>query len=119
MNFLADENIDQQIVQKLRNEGCEVIYIAELDPGISDDLVIDQANEKQALLLTADKDFGELVFRQKRIYSGVILVRLAGLSPVMKAEAILTAIREHGGKFSGAFTVLSPGMIRIRKEQNT
>ncbi len=63
MNFVADEGVDNQIVKKLREEGHQVLYIAEMDPGISDDEVLHQANSQNALLITADKDFGELIFR--------------------------------------------------------
>lgn len=57
-----------------------------MDPGISDDIVLELANSEGVLLLTADKDFGELVFRLRRVSSGVVLVRLAGLSPIKKSE---------------------------------
>lgn len=66
MNFLADENVDRQIVERLRCVGFNVRYIAETDAGISDDEVLDLANSEESLLLTADKDFGELVFRLKK-----------------------------------------------------
>jgi len=75
VNFMADENIDRQIVERLRQEGHNVQYVAETDAGITDDEVLDMANRDQVLLLTADKDFGELVFRQKRITSGAIRIR--------------------------------------------
>lgn len=65
MNFLADENVDRQIVERLRYVGFNVRYIAETAAGISDDEVLDLANSEESLLLTADKDFGELVFRLK------------------------------------------------------
>ncbi len=60
MNFLADEGVDRQIVDRLRLDGHGVLYIAEMDPGISDDEVLDIANREDALLLTSDKDFGGL-----------------------------------------------------------
>jgi predicted nuclease of predicted toxin-antitoxin system len=63
LNFLADENLDRQIVERLRQDGYTVWYIPEMEPGISDDEVLDLANQEGALLLTSDKDFGELVFR--------------------------------------------------------
>jgi predicted nuclease of predicted toxin-antitoxin system len=66
MNILADESVDRQIVERLRQDGHEVLYIAEMEPSIEDDLVLERANERSALLVTADKDFGELVFRDKR-----------------------------------------------------
>jgi hypothetical protein len=64
VKIVADENIDQQIVDRLRSEGHEVLFIAELDPGIDDDAVLLKSRESNAVLVTADKDFGELIFRQ-------------------------------------------------------
>lgn len=66
MNLLADESIDRQIVDRLRLDGHDVFYIAEVEPSINDDQVFDRANAQQALLITADKDFGEIVFRERR-----------------------------------------------------
>ena len=114
MNFLADENIDRHVVKKLRSDGHTVLYVIEMEPGIPDDEVLDEANKNKALLLTADKDFGELVYRLDKVHLGVVLVRLAGLSPSAKSEVISSAISSHGPEFSKAFTVISHGMIRIR-----
>ena len=61
MKLLADESIDRQIVEHLRLDGHHVSYIAEMEPGIPDDAVLNLANDEEALLITADKDFGELV----------------------------------------------------------
>ncbi len=58
MNLLVDESVDKQIVELLRQEGHDVLYVAEIDPSISDDIVLSKANERSALLVTADKDFG-------------------------------------------------------------
>ncbi len=115
MNFLADENVDQQIVDKLRKDGHNVVYVVEMEPGISDDLVLARANEENSLLLTADKDFGELVFRQQRISSGVILIRLEGMSQISKAAVIKSAIQKHSTEFINAFAVITAGSIRIRQ----
>ena len=73
-----------------------------------------QANQRGDLLLTADKDFGELVFRQHRVTAGVVLIRLAGLSAGAKAEIVSAVIRDYGAELLHAFTVISPGMVRIR-----
>ena len=116
MNFLVDESVDQQVVERLRQEGHDVLYVAEMEPGISDDDVLEAANQHGALLLTADKDFGELVFRLNRLSKGVVLLRLAGLSPEAKARAVSSTVREHGSELSDAFSVLSPGMVRIRPQ---
>lgn len=115
MKFLADEGVDQQIVDRLRFDGHEVWYVTEMEPGISDDIVLHRANQEKAILLTADKDFGDLVYRLKRISTGVILTRLAGLSPARKAEIISIAINRHLSELENAFTVIVPGSIRIRR----
>jgi predicted nuclease of predicted toxin-antitoxin system len=52
---------------RLRNDGHDVLYVAEMSPGIDDEEVLGAANEHDALLPTADKDFGELVFRLGRV----------------------------------------------------
>ena len=88
MNLLADESVEREIVERLRADGHNTVYVAELAPGISDDEVLDQANDQQALLVTGDKDFGELVYRLGRIHGGVVLLRLAGLSTPVKAGAV-------------------------------
>lgn len=114
MNLLADESVDGQIVERLRKDGHDVAYIGEMEPGISDETVLKNANEREALLLTVDKDFGELTYRQKLIHRGVVLIRLAGLSNQTKAELVAQALRDRGTQFDKAFTVISPGMIRVR-----
>ena len=55
MILLVDESVDRQVVDRLREDGHTVSYVAEMDPGISDDDVLSLANEKEAVLLTADK----------------------------------------------------------------
>src|SRR5947209_14989894 len=116
MNLLIDESVDKQIVTRLRQAGHDVLYVAEMEPGITDDLVLSRANDKSALLVTADKDFGELVFRQGQINVGVVLVRLLGLSNEKKAEIVAAVIEEHSADLHQAFTVISPGNIRIRQK---
>ena len=80
MKLLADESIDRGLVDRLRSDAHTVEYVAELDPGIDDDTVLHRANQSGALLVTADRDFGELVFRLGRIHAGVVLIRLAGFT---------------------------------------
>jgi len=115
VNFVADESVDQQIVARLREEGHSVWYIVETGPGASDKDVLELANHKGAILLTADKDFGEMVFRQRRLTEGVIFIRLAGQSQNRKAEIAVSTIKRHGEELFRAFSVITPGGIRIRK----
>jgi hypothetical protein len=66
-------------------------------------------------LVTADKDFGELVFRQNKVHAGVLLLRLAGLSNVAKGELVAEVCRNRAAELVGAFSVISPGIVRIRR----
>jgi predicted nuclease of predicted toxin-antitoxin system len=117
MNLLADESVDGPIVEQLRQDGNDVLYVAEFDSGITDTEVLDRANQAQALLLTADKDFGELVFRRKLLSArGVVLLRLAGLSSEGKTEVVRKAFDDHGHQFAKAFTVISPERVRVRRK---
>ncbi len=115
MKILADEGVDRPIVVRLRQSGYQVWYVAEMELGISDETVLDLANREGAILLTADRDFGELVFRQERMTGGIILIRLAGISAVRKAEIVASALGAHGGEMKQAFTVITPGAVRIRR----
>ena len=115
MNLLADENIDRQIVARLRKDGHGMLYIAEIAPSVSDDEVLSKANSIQAVLITADKDFGELVYRLGRIHAGVVLLRLAGLSAESKADILSAALRGRGAEMADSFSVVTRASIRIRR----
>jgi len=115
MIFVCDESVDNAIVDRLRADGHDVDYVAESAPSLNDDDVIDLANSQNALLVTEDKDFGELVYRLRRVHGGVILVRLSGLSTALKADIVAGVVTDRGGELPNAFTVISPGLVRIRR----
>lgn len=115
MNLFADESVDRAIVERLRADGHDIVSVTEQSPGLTDDEVLQQANDRGALLLTADKDFGELVYRLGRVYVGVMLLRLEGLPSPVKAETTAQAFQDHASELAGAFSVVSPGHVRIRR----
>jgi hypothetical protein len=71
--LVADEGVDKSIVDALRTDGFSVKYFAEAGSGADDKDVLSAASERQCLLLTCDKDFGELVYRQKLTSSSLFL----------------------------------------------
>ena len=115
MNFVADEGVDCCVVERLRQDGHQVWYVAEMAPAVSDETVLDIANREAALLLTADKDFGEMVFRQHRFTRGIVLIRLAGLPAARKAELVAAAVDRLQSELAEGFTVLAPGICRTRR----
>ena len=119
MMLRADESVDRPIVERLRQDAHDCVYIAELSPSISDDEVLQEANNRSALLLTEDKDFGELVYRLGRVHGGVVLIRLAGLPAPSKADIVAKVLQDHATELPGAFTVISPGAVRIRRRPDS
>ena len=115
MMLLADESVDRAIVLRLRQEGHAVVYVAELSPSITDEDVLAESLRLNAMLLTEDKDFGELVFRQRLAHIGVVLIRLAGLPKETKADIVAKAFQEHADELLGNFSVIMPATLRIRK----
>lgn len=114
MKLIADEGVDKAVVDALRGAGFTVQYFAEEGSGADDTSILAAANEAQNLLLTCDKDFGELVYRNRLATAGVVLIRLAGLSNETKAQTVLLAMQTHSSEMLQAFTVISPGLLRIR-----
>jgi predicted nuclease of predicted toxin-antitoxin system len=115
VNLLADEGVELAVVERLRQDGHDVLYVAELAPSVADEDVLREANARGALLITADKDFGELVFRQRRVHRGVVLLRLAGLANEIKAQIVAEVCRERAEVLPGAFSVIAAGQVRIRR----
>jgi predicted nuclease of predicted toxin-antitoxin system len=95
VNLVADESVEELIVRRLREDGHDVVYVAEVSPSATDEDLLRQANATGALLLTSDRDFGDLVFRQRRVHAGVILLRLAGMSNAAKANVVSAVCRQH------------------------
>ena len=62
MRLVADESCDFAVVSAVRSAGHDVISITERMPGAEDEQVIKLAATERRLLLTEDKDFGQLVF---------------------------------------------------------
>jgi predicted nuclease of predicted toxin-antitoxin system len=117
LNLVADENIDRQVVERLRVEGHDVATSWEAAPGVEDDQVLELARARAAVLITADKDFGELVFRQERAFFGVLLIRLPGMCSEERADRIALVVATHANELGGAFTVVTRTSTRIRRRR--
>jgi len=115
MKLLVDEGVDKPIVDQLRLSGFDVHYILETYRGIEDEMVLQIANDEGRILVTQDKDFGEMVFRLQKVHLGIILIRLGTNTSVEKARLVNYALLEYGDKLVKAFTVIQSNAIRIRR----
>lgn len=115
MLFLADESCDHAVVRALRGAGHQVASIAEDAPGTDDDLVLELARREGQVVLTEDKDFGQLVYASARETGGVVFLRFpAGVRKALPGAAVETVAR-LGEELIGAFVVIEPGGVRVRR----
>ena len=115
MRWLADECVAAPLVAFLRSEGHDVLYVAETATGLNDSAVIALAFREKRLLLTEDKDFGDLVFRRERAVPGVVLMRVGSENPVRKTLRLNAAIERYGEELFGRYTVIEEGRFRSRR----
>jgi len=114
MKILAGENISGRIISRLRSEGHDVVSIAEEHDGWADTKVLELARSNGALLITEDKDFGDLVVRWRMAVIGVVRLNLDRLSPAREIERVVAVVNGMGVKLEGHMTVIEPGRTRLR-----
>ena len=119
MRLCANENIGEDCVILLRQKGHDVLWIRESAPGSPDDEVLARAATEGRLLITFDKDFGELVFRRGMKASlGVVLFRIAQPSAAAIADRIATLLAARDD-WQGHFSVVDDFAIRMRRLPET
>ena len=114
MNLLADECCDALVVDGLRGDGHDVLYVREIARGTDDDTVLQMAAGQQRVLLTEDKDFGELVVRLKLPAHGIVLLRMNPADSAAKLARLRHLLRHHAHRLPGSFVVLDDKKARFR-----
>lgn len=116
MRFLADESCDFAVVRALRAVGHDVVAVAEgALRGSSDVDVIALARDSRRILLTEDKDFGQLVFAAVKANAGVLFVRYPQAARRDLVPEVLELVASRGDTLYGVFAVLAPGRVRISR----
>lgn len=113
MRFLADESRDFSVVRALRSVGHDVVAVAELSSGADDTVVMDLAYRQGRILLTEDKDFGQLVYAHSQLSSGFILLRYPANARKILPTVVVNLVSEAQAELPGSFIVMSPGRVRI------
>jgi predicted nuclease of predicted toxin-antitoxin system len=113
MRLLANENFPLDAVEALRENGHEVAWIREDARGSKDEQVLARAQQEDRILVTFDKDFGELAFRSKlSSASGIILFRITAISAQHIAEVAVQALASRAD-WAGHFSVVEDRRIRM------
>lgn len=114
MRLLANENIPAALIRSLRAAGHDVVWVRETAPGITDPQVIAQAIADERVLVTFDKDFGELAFaRSLPATCGVILLRLPMDDLTLLIAKVVTLIGSRDD-WPGQFAVVEEARVRFR-----
>jgi len=114
MRFLADENVSRVVIERLRADGLDVISIGETKSGAADKEVLEAADAESCILITEDRDFGEMVIRQRLAVRGMILLELDRLTNATEADVVAEVVSTHADKLLGNLVVIEPGRIRVR-----
>ena len=115
MRLLVDESTGAAVVEYLRSVGQDVLAVAEEMPQADDPDILAHATREGRILITNDKDFGELVFRNGQAHSGVVVLRLQDESSANHMHTIEIVLEQYADRLAGRFTVATERGIRIRR----
>jgi len=114
LKFLADVNIEKQIVDYLRQNDFDVLWVPDYNCKMNDEDLIDLANQEKRILITNDKDFGELIFLQDKLSVGIILFRVKGQNVKKKINGITKLLEDYKNKIEGNFVLITGDKIRFK-----
>lgn len=115
MKFLANENFPLKSVFFLRHAGYDVVSITEDAPGSKDDVILKRAVTEQRMILTFDRDYGELIFKRKfPVPCGVIYLRFEPLTPEEPGEFLFDLFTLGNLTWEGRFTTIERKRLRQR-----
>lgn len=114
MRLLLDENMPKALVGQLRADGHDVVFVKESMRGLGDGAVLAHAQEEGRLLLTQDKDFGELAYRYGLpAEGGIILFRLSGSAPDVDTDRMVHVLYSRED-WRGHLCVVTDDRVRMR-----
>ena len=109
-----DECTGMAVAEHLREGGHNVIVVAETMSQAEDDTILNKAVDEKRILITNDKDFGELIFRRGYSHHGVLLLRLQDDSAANRVRVVKAVLDQYGDLLKMKFLVVSERQVRIR-----
>lgn len=114
MRFLADANVGRAVVAMIRSLGHDCRDGTTLPARMADAEVLQLAATEGRILVTSDKDFGELVFRLGVVTPGVVLIRIQARTEAERAEILLRWWPRIEGRLPGSFVTVGERSVRVR-----
>jgi predicted nuclease of predicted toxin-antitoxin system len=115
VKLLVDVGVGKVVEDWLRTQGHNVLTVRDLDPHLPDEEILERAVREKRLIITMDKDFGELVHRSERQHAGVLLLRLEAADSATKVAVVQRIFEQREARLLGKFAVYRRGQLRIRK----
>lgn len=113
IKFLANVNVEKPLIDFLNEKGFDIKWVTNIDKRMPDDRVCELANSEQRIIITNDKDFGEIVFYQKKIAYGIILLRVKGQKSAEKIVVLDKLLENYQDKIANHFVVLTKTKFRF------
>ncbi|MEO8109304.1 MAG: DUF5615 family PIN-like protein [Ginsengibacter sp.] len=117
MKIIIDVGVGRIVEEWLSQQGLNVIVISKINPKMSDADIVSLANTENAIIITMDKDFGELVFKNQSSYKGILLLRLEDAVAEEKLAAIQNIFTLYETRLQDNFCVYQNGKLRIRNKK--
>ncbi len=112
MKFIADENIPLKVVERLREANVDIKAVVDIKSGLEDEEIVKISKKEKSIIITFDKDFGEIVFRKKLRPFGVILLRFSPKSVDHIFDFLRWVIKESEIEFKEKLVVVREDRIR-------
>jgi predicted nuclease of predicted toxin-antitoxin system len=113
MRFLVDECTGPKVAEWLRGQGHEVFSVFDEARGMEDDDVLDKTYAENWILITQDKDFGGMIFRERRPHRGVIFMRLEDERSANKIKVLRRLLELYEDKLPDQFVVVTESRVRF------
>lgn len=117
LKFLVDVGVGTGVEDLLREQGYDTKTIRSIDPAMDDSEIIRLAHAEDRMVVTMDKDFGELVYHSAASHSGVLLLRLDDATGEEKKRVVESILLAHADRIQNSFCVFQNGRLRIRPAQ--
>jgi len=114
LKFLVDVGVGRAVEDLLRSYGYDIKAVRDVDPGAKDSDILDIAVSEGRMVVTMDKDFGELVHKLSMKHSGVLVLRMENANGVEKATVIRDILAKYEAEISGKFCVYQDSRLRVR-----
>jgi predicted nuclease of predicted toxin-antitoxin system len=117
LKFLVDVGVSKKVEEYLKTQGYDTKNVRDVDTRMTDENIIRLAASEQRMVITMDKDFGELVYHSDIEHCGVLLLRMENATGSEKLDVVSYILSNYSDKIKDSFCVYQNNRFRIRKRK--